>query len=515
MTALDRIRIRLAEAEACRAMLVFGHPGIDTRVATWRDALEEALAASTERNGRAEAWNAYVPPLDRAEAPEAAAIASAIGMPAAELARDLAEAPPTAASTTHETPQPSADAAQDHAEAAREASVAPPPAEASSAPAPPAPRPRQVRRKRASALFSDERSAKLAEMWTQPIVIETIFEAVSALPGPALRDTKQLHNRARDMHLPSRPRVLSDQTMARLVEAGRANATHFTAERDDKLREMWAKDAAPADILAAMNALPGPAIMQMTSIYQRARRLELPKRDLSKRLAADRLRKLRASEAGQPKTWTPERLAILARMTLEGARDAAILEAVNALPGRPVASSGALRKQRAMLPGPAAPAQPEPAAPPEPAEALSPKPFTAPHSLTAAEVYAKPAPAPTQAPPAPTAAPPSLPAPSAQPAQERPEDRLKRQEDKALAILRDGMSEHVAAQHTNLPLDHVARLAARIAQEADAAQEARYAKARAMLAKPTDPSIVVAHTRLPLREVYRLQAEIRSEGRAA
>lgn len=135
---------------------------------------------------------------------------------------------------------------------------------------------------------------------------------------------------------PTRPRVAR-----RLGE--------WTFEREAVLRNRYPEEGASADVIAALNALPGRPIAGRNALHRRAFSLGLRlSAEAHRRRVLEGMRRVAASapseappeptaRRGAPKsTWTPEREALLReRFPIEGASDA-LLAAINALPGRAV-----------------------------------------------------------------------------------------------------------------------------------------------------------------------------------
>jgi hypothetical protein len=455
MMTLDSIRIRLEEAEACRAMLVYPHQGLDARVATWRAAMEEALAAG-----------AKPPPSPREIifTPERVAKLTDLWLTPTPLddIRAALNALPGPEITSNRK-------LTEHAKYRRLKGRRRFPGE-------------DTLRRAGAAIstaktsFTPDRDAALREGWQRGDAPAVILAAINALPGDPISEYPMFRRRLR-LGLPDRD--LRGRN-------GPATQTKFTPERDAALRQGWLRGDSPRVILAEINALPGKPVTE-SPMFNRRKRLGLPDRGARADRDAEAIAVRRAmTERGQATSFTPERDAALRSGWAAGDTPAVILAAINALPGPPIRHLGTMfhRRKRLGLPERAMPS----------------------HRA------AKPAPASVAPPPAPAAFQP----PSAPPqAQETPEELRARQEAMARDMVREGHADSQIRDQTGLDLVRIAELTVEVAAEADAAQARRLAKARDMLRKRAEPTVITAHTRLPLREVFRLQAEMRREGKAA
>lgn len=426
-TALDRIRIRLAEAEACRAAVIGPCGALDQRLATWRDAMGEVLAAAPapapapaaaptialpplalrddfpafanrpNADDGAAAWNAYIAPRDRAASDAIGAIArtaEAFGEQVAELAADIeaaAEQPPAA------PPQPveAASALEAPAVAAMDdappSAPMPPPAEAPM-PAPEAPR--RIPADTATVIqqhqaFMDpddlpdppampkardwpphpvrtpERMAAFPALWLSRAPTTQVHAALSALPGEPMVRKGALYDMARDWGLPSS----HIWTLAAATAPGPAApqplaSRQRTPARMKLFRTLW-MDArlTVRQIQARLNELPGEPIGKPASLYGWAKIAGLPTQRPQPDEAPEPLPELPAPP--------PPRAVHPPQPAAGGAEAApfAVGAGGQSRQGAPVATAA----QRAEAPQPPPPAPSlEEAAPPPPAETLTP-----------------------------------------------------------------------------------------------------------------------------------------------
>jgi hypothetical protein len=305
-TSLNRIRIRLAEAEACRAMLVYPHQGIDARVSTWRDAeaeciaglpreaaQEPAFAASPivalpplqlrpdfvrfvrkpDGSEAAAAWNNYVPPGDRSDAEggdaeiyTGAAVEPAPQTPAARDAADNAPASPTMAPQTTDVIALH-QAAQDKAEEAE---------------------PAEPQQRTSAAARTPERMERFVSMWKNPAFTRMQIEAVlAAMPGPPMPRRKGiLYEWAALEGLPTRrleafipPAPQADASAAPDEQPARHGplATCRTPERMRLFKTLWMNPYLTArQVLDRVNELPGDPVSAPPALYGWARIAGLP-----------------------------------------------------------------------------------------------------------------------------------------------------------------------------------------------------------------------------------------------
>lgn len=403
-TALDRIRIRLAEAEACKAMMVFNHQGIDARVRTWRDAEAECLAALQPEapapapivalpplalmkdiegftgwpsaDDSAAAWNSYVAPRDRAardSIDDVARQVEAFGDLVADLVADIQagteEAPPAA------PPQPEAAAPAPEPPRAADADDAPPaPEPAREIPAdtaaviqqhhafmdpsnlPDPPAMPKARDWPAHPVRTPERMAAFPALWLSRAPTSQLQIALAAMPGEPLTRKGTLYDMARDWGLPtSRMWTLTAAPAPGQAAPQPLASTQRTPERMSLFRTLWmdARLTVP-QILARLNELPGKPIVTTPSLYGWAKVAGLPTQRPQPDEAPEPLPDLpappppRAAETSQPAAGGAE-----AEFSVVGAD------------GQSLEATASPQAQRAQAPQPQPPAPP-PAEPPGP-----------------------------------------------------------------------------------------------------------------------------------------------------
>lgn len=330
MTTLELIRAARAEAEACRAMMMFPHQGLDARVDVWRRAEAYAMAEApapaaqaapapvvalppAEVTTAAAAWNSYVAPRDRAASATiddfgrvVAAFADTVadldedivavaGEPAPEIAADPApvEEPAEPAPPPEEPASPApGDAAADAvtASAAPTEAPAPPPIpaetaaviDAHQAEANPAHDPRAA----AAAARTPERLARFEVMWRDLTYDRKLIEAeLAAMPGPPPPNNNTwVYSWAAVLGLPTRRTEAfapgaptPSEPPAAPVEAKPTTNQWRTQERLDLLETLWPDAALTVpQILARLNALPGASIGSTPPLYKWAALLGLP-----------------------------------------------------------------------------------------------------------------------------------------------------------------------------------------------------------------------------------------------
>lgn len=330
-TSLDRIRIRLAEAEACRAMLVYPHQGIDARIRAWRDAEAECLTALRDEtpeepapspapivalppmdlradfvdfargpcaDNAATAWNNYVAPRDRDASDAIDAMGrtvQAFGDQVAELVADIQAAAEEAASTAPPQPEEAAPTPeQPRTPDADDAPPAPEPArqipadtaaviqqhqafmDPSNLPDPPAiPKARDWP---AHPVRTPERMAAFPALWLSRAPTTQVLAALAALPGDPITRKGTLYDMARDWGLPtSRIWTLTAAPTPDQAAPQALASTQRTPERMKLFRTMWmdARLTVP-QILARLNELPGKPIATPPSLYGWAKIAGLP-----------------------------------------------------------------------------------------------------------------------------------------------------------------------------------------------------------------------------------------------
>lgn len=131
-------------------------------------------------------------------------------------------------------------------------------------------------------LFTPERHAVVMRRWSDPVTLRQVMEELNELPGPQIKNPKQIMQHARDHGAPKRQPVYTAEGRRicgqRAREALRGRSDHWNQARDDLLRRMWSQGMRLRDIRDAANLLPGPAIASINTLFQRARFLELPAR---------------------------------------------------------------------------------------------------------------------------------------------------------------------------------------------------------------------------------------------
>jgi hypothetical protein len=237
---------------------------------------------------------------------------------------------------------------------------------------------------------------------------------------------------------------------------------------------MWTAGASRDDILAAVNALPGPKIVSGKAVKSRA-----GNRDLHR--PAGWLAKSARLSSGTKDYWSPEREAYLRAYYHDKSTH---LEQhrvmLNTMPGRPIVSAKTINKKarrmglsRVYGPGPDVRAK-----------KLAPHRETAANALTLGRSRGGNAES-TEA---------GDRAAEARPAPYTGNFALSSGTGARVDIIAGPVTAEPPP-----PYDPAAK----------GSVEARMDKARAMLKRKVEPSVVAANARLPLREVFRLQAEAR------
>jgi GcrA cell cycle regulator len=169
-----------------------------------------------------------------------------------------------------------------------------------------------------------EAAAMIGESWTaaEDERLRALWADLAVSAGAIGREIGRSKNsivgRAHRLGLPARPSPLGPALRP-------ASGLVWTAARNALLREGWPEGVPAADLLAAVNALPGPLVANSRAVMSQARYLKLPHRR-------------RAVEA----VWTGERDALLRARWPRGEAPESLLDAVSDLPGEPIASTSAL-----------------------------------------------------------------------------------------------------------------------------------------------------------------------------
>lgn len=110
-----------------------------------------------------------------------------------------------------------------------------------------------------------------------------------------------------------------------------SDALAFSPERIAYVREHWPDGTLPRTMLAAINALPGPAV-SIDAVRVKAKRLGLRRPDgFSSKVA-------KFNHAREAKTFTKARDELLRKQWQDGIQNYVILASLNALPGRMINS---------------------------------------------------------------------------------------------------------------------------------------------------------------------------------
>lgn len=393
-----------------------------------------------------------------------------------------------------------------------------------------------------NAHYTAEQDAALRRLWLAGASYEAIGEAMGE-PGMHRR---RIYRRVRRLGLPPRPPVLTETGRARKAELMSSMFGRWTPERDEALRAGWAADHTPETILETVNALPGDQLTALSVIYDRARKLGLPRRKLAAQASADRLRKMRQAYLDKHRIWTEERDALLIeRRDISAAQ---LLPLINALPGEPVRSKTAVNTRRFHLRRLGRmPAEPIKLPPPASAAATpaAPRPVAQNIAKTAertqilrdlwldptvsmadlfARINALPGPpvsmsarlygwAQTEGLPTRRPAALAMPSPQSAPRQAPPEADTPTPREQARAALRDGHSHQVILRHVSITEADLRTLVEEEAALADARAETRRQKAFQMIRDGKPDFQITAATGFPLRDIFRFRAELRDADR--
>lgn len=182
-----------------------------------------------------------------------------------------------------------------------------------------------------------------AEEALAPVPTVSLTDALRRLgaspPGAALRVAQQV----------ARLSGLDANTPAPPPAPRYDSRSHWSPERDAVLRDGWAECRSVGLIRTQVNALPGPPLRSVASVFDRAAALDLPPRNVRSEAARARARAMRQRPPPRPLIWTAERQAALLDLHQKGKSRADILEAVNALPGPPCRSVDAITAQTRIL----------------------------------------------------------------------------------------------------------------------------------------------------------------------
>jgi hypothetical protein len=400
-----------------------------------------------------------------------------------------------------------------------------------------------------NAFYTPEQDAALRRLWLAGASYEAIGEAMGE-PGMHRR---RIYRRVRRLGLPARPPVLTETGRARKAALMSSMFGRWTPERDEALRAGWAADHTPETIMQAVNALPGDPMTALSVIYDRARKLGLPRRKLAAQASAERLRKMREAYLEKHCVWTEPRDALLIERRDISAAE--LLPLINALPGEPVRSKTAINTRRHHLRRLGRmPAEPIKLAPParhaEPAPEPTPRTFAPSAMKTEARVqllrdlwldptvsiadlftrinalpgrpvamsarlygWAEAEGLPTRRPAA--LAMPSPPPPP--PRKAAPDADIPPPREQARAALRDGHSPHVILKHIAITQGDLEALIEEEAALADARIAARREKALDMIRAGAPDFQITEKTGFKLRDIYRFRAELRDvdKGQAA
>lgn len=113
----------------------------------------------------------------------------------------------------------------------------------------------------------------------------------------------------------------------RIREGLPVDGIQATEARRAVIRELWPTQTAYADVLARLNALPGPPIANRRAVSQ-----------IASKMGVFRPRNYAGRQGFTRTTWSDERLALLRECRAKGMIGRDILPLVNALPGRAIKS---------------------------------------------------------------------------------------------------------------------------------------------------------------------------------